>query len=290
MQVTSKDVHAILNQSVQRLEELHNSTKGHVTEVEGNLDAHIKHANQMYGEADQNLKSHIDHLGSSFRQLLDRTLIPVNAYMNTMHVKADTVRFDLDQVSAQVPVLQSRINDVASDLSRFNVEVDNRSTEISRRLDDLGETSLEGFRRSDSERSRLSDTLHALHNALGSRVGELRTQLEDTSQALEFVKYDDINHLGKSLTSLEHRVAQWVHSAPLPAKVSEARLFALEAKMTDEMNYRLQLEEVVKGERTPSRGPLPALPPSRPHTQGSARPRSKGVAYPEQLHGLVKSL
>lgn len=106
---------------------------------------------------------------------------------------------------------------------------------------------------------------------------ELRDFLGNTSEALESVKYGELSNLSKNLLTLEQKVAKWVHSSQMPAKVSEARLYALEAKMAGEMEHRLQLEEVVKESRGPSRNNLPTLPSSRPSTR--ARPQTKASLY-----------
>merc|ERR1712054_399955 len=101
--------------------------------------------------------------------------------------------------------------------------------------------------------------------------------------ALDAVQNGELSSLGTNLASLEQKAAKWVHCSQLPAKMSEARLFALESKLADEAECRLHLEEAMK-ERgpsreasAPSRGPLPALPSSRPSTQG--RPRSKASPF-----------
>jgi len=277
LQVTSEDVHRIVGQRAKGLEELHARTEGRVDSVQNSLELHVGQVNHKIGEMDKYFQTQIDDNTSNFKQMLERSLNPITAYLNSMHIKADEVRVDLDQVRGQVPVLQTSIDDVSSQLRVCDVNARERSTNLSSRVDELARASMDSFERSDSQRAELSDTLHSLCRELGARVSELRTLLEDTSQALDSMKYGELSSLGKNLISLEHKVAKWVHSSQLPAKVSEARLYALEAKLADEAECRLQLEEVVK-ERGPSRGPLPALTPSRPNTQGRppSRPNTQG--------------
>jgi len=201
-------------------------------------------------------------------------MTPMTAYLNRMHVKADAIRVELDQVCGQVPTLKMFIEDVSSHLKSTDTEARERSMSLSTRLDDLVRTSGEGFSQGDVNRTELSETLHASCHDLGARIVELRVLMEKTSQALESVKFVELPNLGKNLMAMESKVAKWVHSSQLPAKMSEARLFSLEAKLANEMESRLVLEEVVK-ERGPSRSsPLPELPISRPNTR-QGRPPSR---------------
>jgi len=41
---------------------------------------------------------------------------------------------------------------------------------------------------------------------------------------------------------LQQQVSKWVQAHPLPAKVSEARLYSLEARLAEETNARLNIE------------------------------------------------
>lgn len=288
LQVTSKDVHGIVDQRVQQLQELHSHTEEHVNTIQTNLEAHVGRVNHAIGEMDQSFQGQMDKHSSNVRQMLEGSLNPITAYLNSMHVKADAARVDLDKVSAQVPTLQTAIEKVSSQMQRCDNEGRERNTILGNRLEDLVRESMESFQRNDTERTELSDSLHTTCNELGTRVTELRKLLEQTSQALESVKVGELSNVAHNLLSLEQKVAKWVHSSQLPAKVSEARLYALEAKMAGETECRLQLEEAVK-DRGPSRGPLPALPPSRPNTQG--RPRSKGSMFgaspSDHLSGLT---
>jgi chromosome segregation ATPase len=277
LQVTDDDVHIIYTERSKTLEDLHNQTAQHVVQVQGNLDSHVGNVTKKIDDLDQNFQSTMESHNSNMKQLLQQSLDPVTAYLNNMHVKADVVRVEVDQLLKQVPKLGSEIIDVSSRLKSSDAEGRERSASLSCSLDDHVQASEKSFQRTDAERTELSDTLHNLCQQLGSRQTELRSLLDDTSQALEIVRYSEMTNLGQNLMTLEQKVAKWVHSSPMPAKVSEARLYALEAKMADEMEHRLQLESEMKDGHNSScisRGPpLPSLPPSRPNTQG--RPRSK---------------
>merc|ERR1711920_675315 len=77
---------------------------------------------------------------------------------------------------------------------------------------------------------------------LGDQIGAVRVSLEGTAETLESVRRGQVASLAKDLTSLEQKVAKWVHAHPLPAKISEARLYALEARLSQETDARLHLE------------------------------------------------
>merc|ERR1712151_1123647 len=84
--------------------------------------------------------------------------------------------------------------------------------------------------------------LNKLTRDLGDEISAVRSSLTGTADALETLRKGDISSLAKELTSLEQKVAKWVHAHPLPAKVSEARLYALEARLAEETDARLHLE------------------------------------------------
>jgi len=180
--------------------------------------------------------------------MFEREVNPINAYLNNMHVKADVVRVELDGVCKQVPLLQNSLEDVLSQLRLCDRELQERCVRLNNRIDELTATSLESFERSDSGRVALSDNLHKICYELGGRLSELRVLSEATSQGLAAVKQDEIPELTKDMKSLEQKVAKWIHSAPLPAKVSEARLYALEAKLAEETESRFRLEAQLSDE------------------------------------------
>jgi len=275
--IVKDDFKGMLEAHAQQLQQRQKVTDERMVTVQSNIDAHAASVDQVLDEMERELLEQINTHSDNFTQLLEGQLNPITAYLNNMHVKADAVRVELDQVSAKVPLLHSTIDDVASQLQRSSEEGRERSSSISARLDEFLKSSTQGLQRIETQSLGRADSLKDSCQELGSRVTELRTMLEDTSQALESLKGGELSNLGRNLMTLEHKVAKWVHSSQLPAKVSEARLYALESKIADETESRLLLEEAVK-ERGPSRGPLPSLPNSRPTTNGG-RPRSKGSTW-----------
>lgn len=267
-QVIEEDVHDIVSERTQELERLRAITDERVEAVQKDLEEHVANVNDIVGDMDVSFRDEMANQGMEFTQTLERELNPINAYLNTMHVKIDTARVDLDRVCGQVPKLEASIDDTSAQLRLLDSEGQNRDVTLDARVDELTRASLESFERSDSERAALSESLHSLCRELGSRVTDLRTGLENTSQTVDAVRHVEISNLATSLVELERKVAKWVHASPLPQKISEARLYALEAQLNDEMQSRLHLEETVKDRSARGRHSkgLPSLD-SRPRTQ-----------------------
>jgi len=300
--VTSREVHAIVDVCAQRVEESHDLNEKHIAAVWSRIESHFEHVNQKIGEVDTIFQQQLDEQRSSVSQKLEAAMLPVHAFMNTMHVKADEVRMELDRVCGQVPNLQTFIEGVSDRLDSSDKRGREQDKTLSTRLDEIALKSNELFERAQSERTDLSLALNKSCLELGERVTDLQTLLATMSKALDAVRCEELSSLGGNLATLEQKVAKWVHSSQLPAKMSEARLFALEAKLSVETECRLHLEEEVKERASSreqvvsSRGPLPSLPPSRPAST-QARPRSKAsnliqfeVSGRESLSGVLSGL
>jgi len=88
-------------------------------------------------------------------------------------------------------------------------------------------------------------TIKQIRESSGARVSitepigsgpaaEQIVSISGTAEALEAVKHKDFADLSKELTTLEQKVAKWIHTHPMPAKVSEARLYSLEFRLAEE--------------------------------------------------------
>merc|ERR1712187_622496 len=88
-----------------------------------------------------------------------------------------------------------------------------------------------------------------LRNEFDGRLGGLAMALHKTADDLEGVREGELTTLAGDLITLEQKVAKWIHAHPLPAKISEARLYALEARLSQETDARLHLEYSFKGIR-----------------------------------------
>eukprot|EP00971_Amphidinium_carterae_P160517 3182241-Amphidinium_carterae.1 len=70
----------------------------------------------------------------------------------------------------------------------------------------------------------------------------------ELSRWQNWITKTDINDLvwgwvGGDLEGFLTFVRRWVHAHPLPAKISEARLYSLETRLAQEMDARLQFED-----------------------------------------------
>merc|ERR1711998_756109 len=102
--------------------DLQDKTDERVSTVQGNLELNVGRMNQQISELDQSCNTQIENHSSMVKKLLESSLNPINAYLNSMHIKADAVRVDLDEVIGKVPTLQSSIADVSSQLKKSDTE------------------------------------------------------------------------------------------------------------------------------------------------------------------------
>merc|ERR1712187_282687 len=118
--------------------------------------------------------------------------------------------------------------------------------------------------RGEAQHNALSDGLNGLSNNLGDQIVAVRSSLTGTADALESLRKGDISSLSKDIASLEQKVAKWVHAHPLPAKVGEARLYSLEARLKEEMDARMELEIMIKDQSNHNNSKLSTALPQLP--------------------------
>merc|ERR1712107_526337 len=94
-----------------------------------------------------------------------------------------------------------------------------------------------------------------ISDELSDRINAVCSSLHDVSRNLQETKSNELQSLSRDVRSLEQKFDHWVDIFPLPAKISEARLFALEVRQEEEFNARLEIEERMKSKRSPPRLP-----------------------------------
>lgn len=171
---------------------------------------------------------------------------PLNAYLNTLHVKTDVMRVDVDQLRDQMPKHSSRIEGVSNRLTAAQEANANKSHDIQEQLKANSQSCNARFERDEGQHAALTGALEELGIVLGERIEGVNRSLYSVADALESVKREDLSGLARELMSLDQKVAKWVHAHPLPAKISEARLYSLEAKLADEVDARMFFESKVK--------------------------------------------
>jgi hypothetical protein len=173
---------------------------------------------------------------------LRNNLNPITTYLNSMHVKADAARQELDDLVAQVPQLHNQIEEVQASHRKAESDSQNQIEDVYSRLDQVTEDLHSHGQVLERERQVWSDSIHDSSRDAHERVMEVKKAHKCLQDALDAVQQNRIASLDHGLSTLEQKVAKWVHAQPLPAKISEARLYALESRLIEETNARVRLE------------------------------------------------
>lgn len=245
-QVQQHNIDDAVQRKGQELEELIAQTEAGVGEVSRRMEQHSEEVERSIRELRRDNEEKIEEHSTSMGRLLERNLNPINAYLNTMHVRSDAARADIDKLHAQVPVLSSRIDDVATRLTACDTESRRADEALEKRVG-LLETGITHVRDvEDRNRSALEAAIAQAATEAEEKHLEIDKDIGVVRESVEALRNGEVTDIRTDLKGLEHRVAKWVHAHPMPAKISEARLFALEARLTGESDARLQLEQQVK--------------------------------------------
>lgn len=238
----AQQVEARAESSLQAVRE---KLSAHLDEVEGAVTA-------LQRSTTENLEEHSTNVG----QLLERSLNPVNSYLNSIHVRVDTLRAEVDRLLVNVPRLSSSHDETRDQLLQCKASSDEANGALATRIEELTERHVahvsEVLERNEATNARLSEA----RNDLGEELGGLGASLLHAKQQIEYLRTEDIHDLAHEIGVLEQKVAKWIHAHPLPAKISEARLYALEARLAEETDARLLLETTVRGINSSALPPL----------------------------------
>jgi len=191
------------------------------------------------------MEDRIDEHGLQVAQMVERNMNPVNAYLNTMHVKADVVRVELDALNARVPKLATQINEVAAELKRSDEAGRERTSGLSVRVDALVASVADLGDRGTTRHREMTESVDGLRQEFGKKLTTVGESITGAAVELESLRQVEVATLARNLSTLEQKVAKWVHAHPLPAKVSEARIYSLEARLAEETDARLNIEQQV---------------------------------------------
>lgn len=220
--------------SVDRVNESHLAYR---SELEGSIQA-------LAGQTEELVREHRGQVS----QMLEQNLTPITAYLNTMHVKADDARTERNDIVSKLSQLSERIEEAFSALARADGEGSRARDELSGSIAGLANAVDDGRKRAEEDRAEWLRAL-AEHSEEFQKHCTRSNVLENQTAVNAKDKDDKITGLSKHLHELEQKVAKWVHSYPLPAKMSEARLYALEARLNEEMSARLNIEGRINEER-----------------------------------------
>merc|ERR1719498_2296897 len=121
-QVKRPDVDKIVGRSANELKRSMEITQSAVDMVGTNMEKHIASITDDLSELERNVKENMEKHSTEVKQMFEREVNPINAYLNTMHVKSDEVRCELDGLTSQVPKLQSKISGVSAQLQERESE------------------------------------------------------------------------------------------------------------------------------------------------------------------------
>lgn len=229
------ELEEVIRQNREKLDDLGNGLINHREEVQQNVDI-----------VQQRMQERIENHGEEVMGALRNNLNPITTYLNSMHVKADEARAELDDVMAQVPMLQKQIEEVTTSLHKSASDSQNQVDDLYGRLQDVTTNLQSHGDLLQRERQVWSDSIKSSSDDVTARVQEVKSAHKSLQETLEAVETKRIASLDNGLTTLEQKVAKWVHSQPLPAKISEARLYALESRLLEETNARVRLEAQVQ--------------------------------------------
>mmetsp|Transcript_31376 Transcript_31376/g.73202 ORF Transcript_31376/g.73202 Transcript_31376/m.73202 type:complete len:539 (+) Transcript_31376:108-1724(+) len=256
-QVRQADVEQAVGLSAAKLEEKLAINSSSVDSVSERLGQVVAHMDSSLEEVLRATEERIEHHSLEVHSVLERHLNPVSAFLNSMNVKADTARTELDGVKEQVPRLAADLKSMQKHFSQTCQQDRDKTALLEGRLKSLEKAVTQSEDNVKDLGLKLTANFSQASDQLGQRIDELGASVASASAGLETLQGGDVAQLTKLVAELEQKMARWVHANPLPAKISEARLYSLEARLAQEMDARLQLEDRMR--LTPQSGILDAL-------------------------------
>lgn len=281
-QVRHEDVNRTGADVTRELEALLARTDDRLRDVKDQVDFHASHMEDTVVELRTWAGERIEEHSTKVGHLLERSLNPVSAYLNSLHVKADGLRSDVDRLDRSVPALGNRVGEVVDRLQRSEDAQKEENEAFTQRLDGLGDVADAQRRDAEAKSADFSGAVGSLRAELNKRAGDLTASLRTTAAELHEALLSELPKVASDVDALEQKVASWIHANPLPVKLGEARLYALERRLAQETDARLELELHVKAHASEggSSSSLPRLPSKEVSTLRSIKamptPRSGG--------------
>jgi len=245
-QVKFPQIEEAITSQARELQEKHDRLQTQVGGIADCLEAHMEEVTVHMKEVDTSVSDRIEKHATYTVQLLKTSLDPMSAYLNKLHVSTDVMRMDLDVLQAQTPQLVDSISDFDVRLSTCDERHSNKTSELDKKLSTIQHELSFLSGRDQAQHAAISESLRDLTGNIDAESGRLRAADELMSTRLQELKSIDMARFASDMSALEQKVVKWVQAEPLPAKMSEARLYALEAKLAEEMEARLMVEERVQ--------------------------------------------
>mmetsp|Transcript_29807 Transcript_29807/g.81783 ORF Transcript_29807/g.81783 Transcript_29807/m.81783 type:complete len:532 (-) Transcript_29807:151-1746(-) len=288
-QVRQEDVDETVGVAAQQLQELLGATEARLDDVNCHVEAHVMEVGKAVSSLRQRTEERIEEYNNRVGQLLERHLNPVNAYLNAMHVKVDGVRVDVDSLAKDMPELAGRLETVGTKLQNWEGDSKAKDDELGCRIEGLSDAAEEQQRLNASKREEIISSVADLREEFGNKVGDLSSFLQSMASDLENLRKGELFNVQDGISVLEQKVAKWIHAHPLPAKISEARLYALEARLAEEMDARLMFEETIKGKSDAGLA-LPNLKTPRMKNGGGVPPSIRKHGSKETKAGYARPI
>lgn len=250
------------------------------------IEARIEDVCQLVAAAERENYECIERRNKEVARVLESQLNPVNAYLNTMHVKIEAGKIEFDTLQNEVNKMHRIQDDMRQQAKVFHETHGRHEMQLEAGTRSLRDAQAKLESTVDRRVGEMSAALKGLLDSLGGEIGTLRASLAKLEEVLSSVRGNDLHLLTTSLHSLEQKVAKWVHATHLPAKVSEARLFSLEVRLAEEMEARLTLESKVS--KTPREHSLALMLPQLSTT--SVELQGVAATYRSDPKALRKAL
>jgi chromosome segregation ATPase len=242
-QVSQKDVDEAIRKKEAETEELRNKSEQRVNYVADKLADSISEVEGSLKTSQRLVLDQVNELKADVRSLLEDSLNPVNAYLNTMHVNGSKVRMEVDELIRGTAALEDKMKDLAEGLLFCQEGVEEQCRNLGGRVDSLSTETSNGVQKGEQELKTLENSIRQLRQELADHLEKVHKTIAGNSEALENIKDIDIPKVNREFLKLEQKVAKWVRTDPMPTKISEARLYALEARLAHEMESRMLFEE-----------------------------------------------
>lgn len=239
--------HEHLEEAIQNqravLEEKHTQLRSVVDHLTEEVGEHIRTNNGIISEVQDTSQNRLEKLASHFAEQLRNNLDPISAYLNTVQVREDEMRFDISKLEQNVPVVASALEGLRSDLRSCDEKHSSISSTLNGTVGKLS-TSLSTYCEKDEETNALvRSDVKELAETMTSHVDQLRAAHRRSASALGDLQCGEVKRIADELSFLQKKVEGWIQADPLPAKVSEARLYTIELALDREIEARYVLEE-----------------------------------------------
>lgn len=241
-QVTPEQIEQIIGDTSDQIGVRVQEVAGGLDDLKGALSSDRKAWNQRLDSVGKEVDDRVDRHQTEVMAVLKKNINPMTAYLNSIHVKVDSARHRLGELDVKVPELQKGLGKAVEDLERKGDETSSRFKGMRKQLEDLLDRVDGHDGKFREERDFWQSSVLASAEDVGGRVGDLGESLAKLQEVVDSMEQERVVEVEQAVATLDSKVSKWVQARPLPAKISEARLFALESRLNEETDARHDLE------------------------------------------------